>query len=116
MVRLLPASAFSEAPLMPSYNVRNTPFGSLGSKEKMDWANRQLDQLFGGHDVLELQVNLHGGPSIATYMSWLHKAMKESGENVKYRLQTKKEGRYLYIRKVERKASGNDGRVKHVIT
>jgi len=116
MVRLLPASAFSEATLIPSYNVQNTPFGNVGSKEKMEWANRQLDQLYGSHDVLELQVNLHGGPSIATYMSWLHKAMKESGENIKYRLQTRKEASYLYIRKVERKGSETDGRVKHVIT
>ena len=116
MVKLLPASAFSEAMLVSAFA---SPFGASGSKDKLAWANRQLDQLAfapDSHDILELQVNLHGGPSIATYMAWLHKAMKESGENIRYRLQTKREGNFLYIRKMERKGSGTDGRVKHVIT
>jgi hypothetical protein len=116
MVKLLPASAFSEATLIPSYQVSLTPFSQHGSQEKMEWANRQLDQLYNEGDMLELQVLLHGGPSIATYMTWLHSALKESGQNIKYRLQTKRKGNFLYIRKVERKGSGTEAQVKHVIT
>ena len=120
MVRTLSASAFAETTVINSFNVdRDTPFGSSASKDKLDWAIRQLEQLrFSDRDVLELQINLHGGPSVATYMAWLHQAMAETNQDTKYRLQTKKEGNFLYIRKVEKIASGKGSRVKvkHVIS
>jgi len=113
----LAVSAFEDAVVIPSYNIMQTPFGYRGSGEKLAWAKNQLYNLtFSGEgDFLKFNLMLPKCPSIATYMNWLHKALRESGESDKYYLQTKRADGFLWVRKVERKVA-RKGKVQHVIS
>jgi len=114
MPRILWASDFPEATVISSRDIADTPFGNSASQGKMAWAYRQLDECLQ-NDILELPLTAHG-PSAATILDWLHKALEESGELEKYRLSTKNRRNILYVRKVERKGERKGARVKHVIT
>jgi len=117
MVRFLPASSFAEATTVSVQEAQFTPFQTRESDIKLEWANRQVDRLYFTEDVIQIQINQHGAPSTATYISWLKKALEgRMGESHTY-LQTRIKGNTLYVRKAERKeGKGMGSKVKHVIT
>ena len=116
MVKFLPASSFVEASMVPVQEAQYTPFQSRDSDVKLEWANRQIDRLYFLEDVIQIQLNQHGAPSTATYISWLKKALKARLSDDNKYLQTRVKGNTLYVRKAERKEGKASGKVRHVIT
>ena len=116
MAHRLPVSSFAIGKLVPLSEMRLTPFQQSDTPDKLDWANNILADLYNDQDVVEIQINQHGCPSVATYMSWLQRAMKESYRGDKKAVQSRIRGNSLFIRVVDRKELHRNGKVKHIIT
>ena len=116
MAHRLPVSSFAIGKLVPLSEMRLTPFQQSDTPEKLEWANNILADLYNDQDVVEIQINQHGCPSVATYMSWLQRAMKESYRGDKKAVQSRIRGNSLFIRVVDRKELHRNGKVKHIIT
>jgi len=115
MAHRLPVSSFAIGKLVPLNEMPFTPFQQSDTPEKLDWANNILGDMWGDQDVVEIQINQHGCPSVATYVSWLKRALKASYRGDKKTLQAKIRGNSLYVRLVDRKETNRKGKVSHVI-
>ena len=116
MAHRLPVSSFAIGKLVPLSEMRLTPFQQSDTPDKLEWANNILADLYNDQDVVEIQINMHGGPSVATYTNWLQRAMKASYRGDKKAVQTRIKGNSLFVRVVDRKELQRNGKVKHVIT
>ena len=116
MAHRLPVSSFASGRLVPLSEMHFTPFQHSDTPEKLDWANSILADLYGDQDVVEIQINQHGCPSVATYMAWLNRALKASYRGDKKGIQSRVKGNSLFIRVVDRKEIHRNGKVKHVIS
>jgi len=116
MAHRLPVSSFAIGKLVPLSEMRLTPFQHSDTPDKLEWANNILADLYSEQDVVEIQINMHGGPSVATYTNWLQRALKASYRADKKGLQTRIKGNSLFVRVVDRKELQRNGKVKHVIT
>jgi len=119
MAPRLSASSFALGKRVPYSEMPFIPFQHSDTPEKLDWANDILDMCYNPDDVVEIQINQgYGCPSVATYVSWLQRALKASWRGDTKTLQTTTRGNSLYVRVIDKKESrkhGN-GKVKHVIT
>lgn len=115
MAHRLPVSSFAIGKLVPLHEMPFTPFQQSDTPEKLEWANNILGDMWGEQDVVEIQINQHGCPSVATYMSWLNRALKASYRGDKKAIQAKIKGNSLYVRLVDRKETNRKGKVSHVI-
>jgi len=116
MAHRLPVSSFAIGKLVPLSEMRLTPFQQSDTPDKLEWANTILADLYGDQDVVEIQINQHGCPSVNTYMNWLKRALKASYRGDKKAIRGKTSGNSLFVRVVERKELHRNGKVKHIIT
>ena len=116
MAHRLPVSSFAQGRLVPLSEMPFTPFVHSDTPDKLEWANNILADLYGDQDVIEIQINQHGCPSVATYMSWLQRAMKASYRGDKKAVQSRIRGNSLFVRVVSKQELHRNGKVKHVIT
>jgi len=116
MAHRLPVSSFAMGKLVPLSEMHLTPFQQSDTPDKLEWANNILADLYGDQDVVEIQINQHGCPSVNTYMNWLKRALKASYRGDKKAIRGKTSGNSLFVRVVERKELHRNGKVKHIIT
>jgi len=121
MYARLPASSFAKGRLVPVSEHRFTPFAAHQSQGKFAWAVAELDSLYTPEDMIEIQLGPNH-PSVATYKSWLAKALKTRPWQSKgKRLITRQSHDFLFVMLVDivefppRKGKGM-GTVSHIIT